>query len=308
MDWTIENSPHQDNVHILRWGTITATKRATALVTNDWHWDHPKCKRDILKRDLDDALKIGAPVFAFGDVLCAMQGKKDKRGNKSALRAEHQRDDYFNAIVDDLAEWLKPYYSVMAVISKGNHETAITKNHEIDLISMLVTRMRDRGSPVVLGGYGGWIMHRFTDRIAEKTKAWSLTKRQKYFHGNGGGGPVTKGVIQAQRRATQYADADLITTGHVHEQYLVNHPREILRDSGRTSLVSQLHVTTPGYKEEYGIGDGGFHIEGGRPPKPIGGAWVHFKYHQQSKPDPGCKSRKKSVLMSCEFTDCGLAV
>jgi hypothetical protein len=38
----------------------------------------------------------------------------------------------------------------------------------------------------------------------------------------------------------------------------------------------------PTYKEEYGDGSGGYHIEKGRPPKPLGGAWLTFKKESHS--------------------------
>jgi hypothetical protein len=36
-------------------------------------------------------------------------------------------------------------------------------------------------------------------------------------------------------------------------------------------------VRTPGYKEEYQDGYGGFHVERGAPPKPVGAAWLSIK-------------------------------
>lgn len=37
-------------------------------------------------------------------------------------------------------------------------------------------------------------------------------------------------------------------------------------------------VRIPGYKDEYADGSGGFHIEQGRDPRPVGAAWVRFFY------------------------------
>lgn len=34
------------------------------------------------------------------------------------------------------------------------------------------------------------------------------------------------------------------------------------------------HVQIPSYKEEYKDGDGGYHVENGRPAKPIGAYWM----------------------------------
>ena len=64
------------------------------LLTSDWHWDNPKCDRKTLKRHLDQAKERNAKIIITGDLFCAMQGKYDKRSNKSSLRPEHQTDNY----------------------------------------------------------------------------------------------------------------------------------------------------------------------------------------------------------------------
>jgi hypothetical protein len=46
-----------------------------------------------------------------------------------------------------------------------------------------------------------------------------ISYRIKYFHGSGGGGPVTKGTIQFNRMSTMVEGADLIWMGHVHEDH-----------------------------------------------------------------------------------------
>jgi UDP-2,3-diacylglucosamine pyrophosphatase LpxH len=49
------------------------------LLISDIHLDNPKCRRDLLKRHLDQAMEKKAPVFINGDLFCAMQGNKDRR-------------------------------------------------------------------------------------------------------------------------------------------------------------------------------------------------------------------------------------
>jgi hypothetical protein len=119
-----------------------------------------------------------------------------------------------------------------------------------------------------MGGYGGWIKFQFT-RTSEKQSI-----NLKYFHGHGGGGPVTKGVIQSQRQAVFLPDADIVVSGHVHEQYTIPFTRERLKDAGKIVLEEQWHVRTPTYKDEYKDGYGGWHIETGKSPKPLGAYWL----------------------------------
>ncbi len=43
-------------------------------------------------------------------------------------------------------------------------------------------------------------------------------------------------------------------------------------------------VRTPAYKEEYNDGKGGWHVERGAPPKPLGGRWLVLKPVAYKKP------------------------
>ena len=46
---------------------------------------------------------------------------------------------------------------------------------------------------------------------------------------------------------------------------------------------TQYHVRLPTYKNEYKDGYGGWHIETGKPPKPIGGMWMRVKVTRHGK-------------------------
>jgi hypothetical protein len=157
------------------------------------------------------------------------------------------------------------------MVSEGNHETAIQKRHETDLTDRLCAKLRsDAGGITEAMGYGYWV--KFVLTRGEQRKAFYM----KVFHGSGGGGPVTKGVIQTNRRAVYLPDADIVMSGHVHEAWTVCLRRERINKSSNLSHDSQWHVCTPTYKEEYGDGSGGWHIERGGPPKPLGAFWLRF--------------------------------
>jgi hypothetical protein len=66
-----------------------------------------------------------------------MQGKADKRSDKSSLRPEHQGSNYFDLLVDTAVDDIAPYRAYILEITDGNHETAVRKNHEIDLVERL---------------------------------------------------------------------------------------------------------------------------------------------------------------------------
>jgi hypothetical protein len=242
------------------------------LLSADHHWDNPDSNREMMLRHLQEAKEKNAKVFMIGDFFCAMQGKYDKRSDKKKLRPEHQTGQYLDSLVNTAAEWLMPYREQIAVIGLGNHETSILGRHETNLIERLVERLNiNNPGKVYMGGYGGWIRLNFEQATAGGSRK---PLNIKYFHGSGGGGPVTKGVIQSQRQAVFLPDADIVISGHVHEQYTICHMQEKLHDNGNISLKEQWHVRMPTYKDEYKDGYGGWHIETGKAPKPIGAYWL----------------------------------
>jgi hypothetical protein len=118
--------------------------------------------------------------------------------------------------VNTASEYLKPYAKLVTVRGAGNHESAIHKNHETNLVERLTERIRANGGIARRGGYSGYVRFHIYNgkRQNNSLKLW-------YFHGSGGGGPVTRGVIQTNRQSVYVSDADIIATGHVHESWQV---------------------------------------------------------------------------------------
>ena len=120
---------------------------------------------------------------------------------------------------------------------------------------------------VVVGGYGGW----FCVRMMRGTSV--INFRIKYFHGSGGGGPVTQGAINLTRALGKIEGADVYCMGHIHENSARVNVRETLRScSGGYEIVHQeIHMMVCGcYKEEWNGGHSGWHVERGAGIKPIG--------------------------------------
>lgn len=259
------------NVHIVQCGN---RKSAKFLLLSDLHWDNPHTNLGLLKKHLEEAKQNNIKVFINGDLFCAMQGKYDKRKSKSDLRPEHKVANYLDALVYTAVDWFLPYADIIEVVGTGNHETAILRNHETNLTQRFVERlntMKDKNdSKVFMGGYGGWIVPRF--ELAKN--GGRLNYKIKYMHGYGGGGPVTKGTIQFNRMSTYISGADAIWMGHTHDDYELPYIQEYLSQNWTIKQREMLMIRTPSYKDEYADGYGGFHIERGRPPKPIGGRWL----------------------------------
>lgn len=263
---------HSKNVHEIS----LKGKSVRIAMLSDLHWDNPKSDRDLLKKHLDYCLQNEIPVMVNGDFFCLMQGRGDRRSNKSDIRPEHNNARYLDSVVETAVEWFTPYAHIIALIGYGNHETAIIKWQETDLLQRFVTLLNFKTKAnVQIGGYGGWLIVRQEYDI-HSFSTWKI----KYFHGSGGGGVVTKGAINLTRALELYEDFDVFTMGHIHENACRNDVRDTLLHrpkKGYFNYQKQIHLMLTGtYKEEYGDGSKGWHVERGAPAKPVGGRLLKF--------------------------------
>lgn len=262
--------------------TIKSTeKKLKVLLISDLHWDNPHCDRDLLSKHLNEAVKGGHDVLINGDMFCLMQGKYDGRRSKSEIRPEHNNSRYLDAVIETAVEWFKPYAHNIKLVGYGNHETSILRHCETDVIERFVTLLNSTtGSNIQVGGYGGWVIYQHW-RGSVVSNAYKI----KYFHGAGGGGPVTKGAINFNRMATMIEGADAIWMGHVHESTEITYTLEGLNNRNNVELRDVLMIRTPAYKEEYNEGKGGWHVERGAPPKPCGGRWLEIYFERDKMRD-----------------------
>lgn len=242
------------------------------LLSTDRHQDNPDCDRDLEEKHLNEAVERRAGILDNGDLFCAMQGKYDRRADKSKLRPEHQEGRYLDALVRTAADRYEPYASHWILLAQGNHEKAIYKNHETCLIERLAQTLNDRtGSAIIAGGYTNWVVFRF--RRGEQR----VSKVLWMMHGYAGGGQVTQDMIQFQRQMAYLDNVDITFTGHTHDDWCTQVARKTL---DRHSLVVKereiLGIKGPSYKDEYKSGQGGWHIETGKRPKPKGAYWLRF--------------------------------
>lgn len=242
------------------------------LVSGDRHLDNPKSDRRLAIKHLEQLKERNGLLIDIGDLFCVMQGKFDPRSYKPDVLEENRVGDYLGSVVRAAVDFFAPYKDNIAVIGTGNHESAILKRSEFDLTQALVDRLNDKGSPCVNGGYRGWIKFKFTDGNTR------LPINFYYTHGSGGGGPVTRGVINTNRMAAYLSNADIVASGHIHESWQVIVPRIELTQNGEERQREQLHFVTATYKQEFTGSGGGYHHEKGRPPKPLGAQWLRFYF------------------------------
>jgi hypothetical protein len=243
------------------------------MLTSDRHHDNAYSRNKLEKKHLDMALERNAPIIDIGDLFCAMQGRNDRRRSRDELKHEFaEADNYFDLILDEAEEFYSPYAHLFTVMAHGNHETAVRRHSGIDLTYNIARRLRRIGGEIWPrpGAYGGYIKLRVT-------AGRSSTLNLRFFHGAGGAAPVTKGVIQSQRRSQMWPDANIIVCGHTHEAFAVPWSQERINTRGKIYNAIQWHIQLPSYKDEYYNG-GEFHIERGGGPKPLGCAWLKLTY------------------------------
>lgn len=245
------------------------------LLTSDRHWDNPKSNWELQIKHMKEARKRQAGIIDCGDFYCAMQGKYDPRSNKGDVRDIHQVPEYLDSLVSTSCDFFEPYADQLIMVARGNHEANILKRHETDLIERMTEQLKFRtGHKIHNGGYSGFI--RFNLKEGEKNSGRSLILH--YSHGAGGGGPVTKGVIQTNRRAVYLPDPHIVITGHIHESWKLDLVRFRL-GRNKTYHDVQTHLCIPTYKEEFKDGFDGWHVERGAPPKPIGAYWLRLFFN-----------------------------
>lgn len=250
------------------------------LLASDLHLDHPKCNRELLKEHFDEAVQRGAFILLNGDILCVMQGRNDKRHNKSSVRPENMVDNYFGSIVDETVKFLLPYAKNILFIGSGNHESSIYKRTEIDLLRQIVDKIfYQTGHKITLGEYHGWIYIKYVVSSNAEKRSWKTFSYMIYHnHGTGGEAPVTGGSIEDNRKMTHVEKADAIWMGHNHNKYVRQQAVHYL-DTNVNSLKPKIRIIdvirTGTYKQEY-TGHG-FHIETNKAPKPLGGIWLSLK-------------------------------
>jgi hypothetical protein len=268
---------HTRNIH-----EVTCQSGQEFLLVSDLHWDNPHCDRGLLKNHLDEAVKRNAAIILNGDTYCCMGGKYDRRADKSLIRPEHNTDRYFDAIVDTSVEWFAPYAKNILLIGYGNHETAIIKHGETDLLQRFASTLNyATGSAVQVGGYGGTIDIRV---LHDTIRGVNFVVH--YFHGHSGGGAVSRGVIHDQRLLAATEGYDLTWMGHVHELYYHQNMIHRYDRSTKTLIQKPIHqLRTATYKEEWDGGYMGFHTERGRGPKPLGGYWLKLETSRNTSKD-----------------------
>ena len=177
-------------------------------------------------------------------------------------------------------------------------ETSIIQHQETDILQRFATILNHScKTDIQVGGYGGVV-----DFKMNYDPKHPCNFVMHYYHGSGGGGPVTKGVIQDQRILASIEGYDCTWQGHVHELYYhQNIVNRYIRGSHQITQKPVHQVRTATYKEEWADGYMGFHVERGRGPKPLGGYWMNLEMVRlQSKAIKGPELQVFATFTPCD--------
>jgi hypothetical protein len=249
----------------------TYDEEQTFFLASDIHLDNPKCDRGLFAKHLNEMKERDAQALFFGDVMCLMQGKKDRRGSKGDIRPEHLGSNYFDLVFRETAEWLRPWQERILMMGDGNHETAVINNQEINPLENVVRIMRDTGAPTEHMGYQGFVRFVFAQKGASCVKRCTL-----YFHHGAWGGIISRGTLGGSRYSGLAPDADLVLNGHNHERSMVAHPCYRVAENGKVWVEHRWHLQTGTYKQEFD-GTGGWAVERIVMPKSLGGLWLTLR-------------------------------
>ena len=244
------------------------------FLASDVHWDNAHSDQDLFLKHLAQMRDRDGYWMLNGDFLCLMQGSWDPRKSMSACRPEHKVDDYLDAVIRTAADALAPYADRLLMYAPGNHETAILKRHNSNMVERLVQalKVRNPACKAVAASYANFVTFRVTNpgghTVGNPVVMYA-------HHGYGGGGPVTRGTIQTARMAVYLPDAHLVWTGHTHDEWRLPIERWRLSARGFPYSDRAVHFRTAGYKDEFSP-QNGWAIERGHPPKPKGGAWLRL--------------------------------
>lgn len=190
---------------------------------SDLHIGSPNIDYKLINKELKEAKENGDRINVNGDIFDAIVAT-DPRYVADLVHPKFQgRTDLLNAVIDEAAELFSPYADLIDMIGVGNHCSKIQKNSSLDLIALLIDKLRPcisrnlQGSHVIHhGGYAGFIDYRFVYNGSGAPSDSTRGKRYviSYYHGNGGGGGVNKGMGDFSKRL--WVRCDLMWLGHRH--------------------------------------------------------------------------------------------
>jgi hypothetical protein len=257
---------------------------------SDTHIGGSVTDHDAILADLEDARSHGDRVNVNGDIFDVILPKDHKRYKPDALAPRLQgRANVLNAALDYACEIFGPHAKIIDMMGCGNHEASVEKFHGLDVLSLLIHRLNtEYGGEISYGGYSGFLDYRFratSGGVGNRVVIY-------YHHGGGGAAPVTKGMIDFNRKAA-WVDSDVVWLGHKHNRLVDSTPlRMRCPQSGDSpKLDQQVFIMSGSYldtvsgqtHEQAMVGGrrGNYAADWGLPPQAKGGIRLEVKFHRK---------------------------
>lgn len=261
--------------------TDTKLSELDLLICSDIHFDSLKCDHASFKAHLDTIKEKNGQIIIVGDMFDVMGCHKDPRSKAADINPKYlQRGrSYLDLVVEDTYEFLKPYKENILTITYGNHETAILKHRDTDILDRLVYLLNQHpGKQVIKGDYAGWVLINMVRKGSNDTRQFRIA----YHHGKGGSAKRSKGILYSQMDAMEYPDAHMIVSGHDHNKLYdpSNVRRRIAGQKNMYTYNDTVHwLKTGSYKRS--SDSMGWEVEKGFHPKRLGGWFVKLTYTRQ---------------------------
>lgn len=286
---------HSGNSHTMKFPANKENNHTVPfLLVSDVHYDSRKCQRDLLKKHFDHIKKQNGFIMCFGDWFDVMGCYRDPRSKSADIRPEYisQNRSYLDLIVEDSFRFLENYKNNLIFMSDGNHETAIKKHRDTDILNTLVFLLRQSGSKVVKGGYSGFIN---LSLFEQKRKCPYIIA---YHHGKGGNAPRSKGILHMDIDFKNYPDSNLFVSGHNHQKGLWPSVCYRRKTSGKIIHDTRYWLKTGTYKRnESHTLMGGWEVEKGFDPTPLGGYYLNLELMRI------WKDGKETLMLEDTFID-----
>lgn len=258
------------------------------FIMSDLHLGSPNSDHELIVKQLDRALAVGARVLINGDIFDMIMPSDRKRFDNSVLHPDlWGKKDLAKAVVDMGYDILGPYARAIDVIGLGNHEESYIKHSHGDPITALIAKLdasHRTNHRIRHGSFWGYINTRF--------ELWGTQAKPRhrllYYHGTGGDSPVTKGTIDINRRGRNW-QFDAMTFGHKHNS-LISLDQIIDCEDGKMTERTQLTLQTASYYRNYKeITDAddplvySYAASKGHPPKPLGGTFLTLRPEKEGR-------------------------
>lgn len=251
------DQPILGGMHICRPAPLQlqAGKLIGLRLMSDLHIGAAHVDYKMIQREIEDAATNGDRVLINGDLLDLILPKDTKRYQPNAVHPRiAKRNDQVNAVIEWAVEELSPIAHLLDLLAIGNHEAVITHYHSIDPTLLVlyelekIAKQRDPNHVIHYGGYAGFVDYRLRNREgADDSYRWIVY----YHHGSGGAAPVTKGLIDFNRKDV-FIDADVIWMGHKHNRLVVSVEKLRCPTKGDDVDVREVfHIMTGAYFNTY---------------------------------------------------------